>query len=88
MLEGSDLPWSVALLGGDVVQSGLARLALERGGHLRLGLEDYSGPGTPTNEQLIRAAVELARKVGRPIATPAQAAEIMRLPRTSLPRFA
>ena len=88
MLEGSDLPWSVALLGGDVVQSGLARLALERGGHLRLGLEDYSGPGTPTNEQLIRAAVELARKVGRPIATPAQATEIMRLPRTSLPRFA
>lgn len=84
MLDGSELPWSVALLGGDVVESGLARLALERGGHLRVGLEDYAGPGTPTNEELIHGAVELARKIGRPIASPAEAAEILGLPRKSL----
>ena len=47
MLDGCDLPWAVAVIGGDVVGSGLARLALERGGHVRVGLEDYAGPRTP-----------------------------------------
>jgi hypothetical protein len=39
MLDGASLPWAVAVIGGDVIASGLARLALERGGHLRVGLE-------------------------------------------------
>jgi uncharacterized protein (DUF849 family) len=81
MLEGSAVPWAVAVLGGDVVASGLARLALERGGHLRVGLEDHAGSRTPTNEELVREAVEVARSVGRPIATPAEAARILGLPR-------
>ena len=80
MLDGSGLPWSVAVLGGDVLASGLARLALERGGHLRVGLEDYAGTLRPTNEALVRDAAGLARELGRPIATCAQAAEILRLP--------
>jgi hypothetical protein len=37
MLDGTGLPWSVAVLGGDLVGSGLAEHALERGGHLRVG---------------------------------------------------
>src|SRR5262249_3382360 len=57
LLDGTGLPWSVAVLGGDVIASGLARLALERGGHLRVGLEDYAGPRAPTNEELVREAV-------------------------------
>lgn len=81
MLEGCDLPWSVALLGGDVVSSGLARLALERGGHLRVGLEDYAGPGTPSNLELVQAAVEEAAKFGRSPASGAQSAEILGLPK-------
>jgi uncharacterized protein (DUF849 family) len=81
MLEGCDLPWSVAVLGGDVTASGLARLALERGGHLRVGLEDYAGPRQPTNEELVHDAVRLARTVGRPVATPEEAASILGLPR-------
>jgi len=81
MLEGSGLPWSVAVLGGDVLASGLARLALERGGHLRVGLEDYAGPRQPTNEELVREAVALARAVGRPVATCAEAAQVLGLPR-------
>ena len=80
MLEGCDLPWSVAVLGGDVITSGLARLALERGGHLRVGLEDYAGTGQPTNEELVRDAVRLARAAGRPVATPEEAASILGLP--------
>jgi uncharacterized protein (DUF849 family) len=81
MLDGSGLPWAVAVIGGDVVGSGLARAALERGGHVRVGLEDYAGPRRPTNVELVREVTALARAVGRPVATPANAAELLGLPR-------
>ncbi len=81
MLEGSALPWSVSAVGGDLLSTPVARLALEAGGHLKIGLEDYSGPGTPTNEELVAQAVQLAREVGRPIASPTEAAAILDLPR-------
>jgi uncharacterized protein (DUF849 family) len=81
MLGDCPVAWAVAVLGGDVVASGLARLALERGGHLRVGLEDYAGARTPTNEELVREAVDLARAVGRPVATAAEAGRILGLPR-------
>lgn len=80
MLDGCDLPWAVAVLGGDVVESGLAQLALERGGHLRVGLEDYAGAGTPTNAELVDEIVALIRKAGRPIASPDDAARLLNLP--------
>ena len=80
MLQGCPLPWSVALLGGDVVGSGLARAALERGGHVRVGLEDYAGPGTPTNLELVEQLAELAADLGRPLANGAQAAALLDLP--------
>jgi uncharacterized protein (DUF849 family) len=81
MLEGSGLPWSVAVLGGDVLACGLARLALERGGHVRVGLEDHAGPRTPANEELVREVVRLAAEVGRPVATARDTAELLGLPR-------
>ena len=79
LLEGSKLPWAVAVLGGDVVESGMARLALERGGHVRVGLEDYAGERRPANAELVREVVDLARRVGREVATPARAAEILEM---------
>lgn len=45
LLEPSGLPWSVAVLGGDVVGCGLAEVAIRRGGHVRVGLEDHARPG-------------------------------------------
>jgi 3-keto-5-aminohexanoate cleavage enzyme len=72
LLEPSGLPWSVAVLGGDVVASGLAELAIRRGGHVRVGLEDYAGPDTPDNIELLDAAVALLDRLGR---TPASIAE-------------
>jgi uncharacterized protein (DUF849 family) len=81
MLDGCDLPWAVAVIGGDVVGSGLARLALERGGHVRVGLEDYAGPRRPSNVELVREIAEVARAVGRPLATPSDAAGLLGLPR-------
>lgn len=80
MLEGSGLHWSVAVLGGDVVGCGLAALALERGGHLRVGLEDYAGPGSTSNLELMAQAVEVARACGREPATPAEARRILGFP--------
>src|SRR5690606_31707144 len=81
MLDGSALPWSIAVVSGDPFDGGVARHALERGGHLRVGLEDYAGPRQPSNLELVEQAVALCRAVGRPIATPTQTAEILRLPR-------
>ena len=80
LLDGCDLPWSVAVLGGDVVACGIARLALERGGHVHVGLEDYGGARRPSNEELVTEAVKLSAEVGRPVATCAEAAALLGLP--------
>ena len=81
LLEDCDLPWAVSVVGGDVNASAVVLPALERGGHIHLGLEFYGGPGTPTNAELVSEAVALCAKARRPVATPDEAAEIMRLPR-------
>jgi uncharacterized protein (DUF849 family) len=81
MMEGTGLPWMVSAIGGDIVQCGLARLAIERGGHVQLGLEPYGGPRTPTNEELVREVVALAAKAGRPVAAITEAREMIGLKR-------
>jgi uncharacterized protein (DUF849 family) len=80
LLDGCDVPWAVSVVGGDVTTSEIAISALERGGHLHLGLEFYGGPDTPTNVDLVRRAVELCRQSRRPVASPEEAAKILRLP--------
>ncbi len=85
MIEGSDLPWSVSSFGDDCVGCGLAEAAIRRGGHVQVGIEPYGGPRTPRNVELVEEVVALAGKLGRPIATPAQAARIMRLPNYPVP---
>lgn len=81
MLGDSELPWSVSVWGGDLMETPIARLALERGGHLHVGVEEFYSPlRSPSNEELVREAVELCAEVGRPVATLAQAAEIIGLP--------
>ena len=77
LLEPSGLPWSVALLGGDVVGCGLAERAIRRGGHVRVGLEDWAGPGEASNADLVRGAVALVERLGNTPATIAQTREIL-----------
>lgn len=79
MLEGTDLPWCVAVIGGNPLDDGLARYALERGGHVRLGLEDLAAPGL-TNVDMVQAAAELIREVGRPLAAPSDVPGLLGLP--------
>jgi 3-keto-5-aminohexanoate cleavage enzyme len=77
MLEGTGLPWMVGVITGDVVSSGLATAAIERGGHLRVGLEDYAGRNTPSNEALVIEAIDLIQTLGHDIATSEQTLQIL-----------
>jgi uncharacterized protein (DUF849 family) len=80
LLEGSDLPWSVSVWGGDLLATPIARMALERGGHLHVGLEEHFHPEhKPSNEELVRAAAALVAEVGRPLADTSQTAQILGL---------
>jgi uncharacterized protein (DUF849 family) len=82
LLEGTDIPWSVSVWGGDLFETPLARQALERGGHLHVGLEEHFDPNDkPTNAELVERAVALAREVGRPVADAKETARILDLPR-------
>ena len=80
LLEPSGLPWSVAVLGGDVVGCGLAERAIRRGGHVRVGLEDYAGPAVPTDPELLDEAVALVERLGRAPATSAEARKMIAVP--------
>jgi len=77
MLEGTGLPWMVGVMGGDAIGCGLAAAAVELGGHVRVGLEDFHGPGTPSNEALVVAAADLIRSLGADVATIDQAREVL-----------
>jgi len=80
LIEDSGLPWAAAVLGGDCVESGMAGWAVERGGHIRVGLEDYAGEETPTNLELLARATQVVETAGKRVATPAETAEILGLP--------
>jgi uncharacterized protein (DUF849 family) len=78
MLGDHDIPWAVAVLGGSVLDAPVARLALERGGHLRVGLEDHERG--PANAEQVANAAKLCAEVGRPVATTDDTTTILDLP--------
>ncbi len=80
ILGDCPIPWAVSVVGGDVGRTEVAAAALELGGHLHVGLEFFQGDRQPSNVELVREAVVLCQKSGRPVATPAEAAEILGLP--------
>jgi len=78
MLEGTGLTWMAAVFGGDVVASGIAALAIEKGGHVRVGLEDHHAPPRqPRNVELVSEVVTLCRAAGRPAASFEDAPKIL-----------
>jgi len=78
--EDCDLPWFSAVVGGDLIHTPIARATVERGGHLRVGLEDHLGDRQPTNVELVQEVVALCQELGRPVATCSQVGDILGLP--------
>ncbi len=76
MLEGSGIPWMINLRQGDLM-NGLGEIAIARGGHVRVGIEDYSGSRTPRNEELVAEIVDLGRTLGRPPARHDEVASLL-----------
>ena len=73
--------WTVAGIGRG--QLPMAVLAIVMGGHVRVGLEDnlyYRKGQLATNEQLVSRVARIAAEVGRPVATPEEARQILGLP--------
>ncbi|MDH3679681.1 MAG: 3-keto-5-aminohexanoate cleavage protein [Acidimicrobiia bacterium] len=81
LLGGRPIPWAIAVFGADAATCGMADWALARGGHLRVGLEDYDGHDRPTNVELVERAVAAIEAAGRRPASPSEAAELLGLPR-------
>lgn len=79
LLRDSKLPWAVAVLGGSLLDSEIAGWALERGGHLRVGLEDH--PDAKSNRDEVERVREFVERRGRRLATAAEAAAMLDLPR-------
>ncbi|MEF8800253.1 MAG: 3-keto-5-aminohexanoate cleavage protein [Halolamina sp.] len=61
----------------------LTTMSMLLGGHVRVGLEDnlYYRKGEPaeSSAQLVRRSVRIAEELGRPVATPAEARELLGL---------
>jgi uncharacterized protein (DUF849 family) len=69
LLGDAGLPWTVSAWGSDLLKTELPRLAIEKGGHIQIGLESHFDPvDKPTNEEQVAHVVELARAMGRPVA--------------------
>jgi len=78
-----DSTWMVAGVGR--FELPLAREAIARGGHVRVGLEDNlylrKGVLAQGSYELVREVASYAREAGRPLATPDDASRILRVPR-------
>jgi 3-keto-5-aminohexanoate cleavage enzyme len=76
-----DATWTVSGIGR--FETPLAAAAIAMGGHVRVGFEDniYYGRGelATSNAQLVARIVRIANELGRQVATPDQAREILGL---------
>ena len=76
--------WQVIAIGRQEIWA-LHRRCLELGGNARTGLEDTfylpSGDKTTSNGELIEAMVKIVREVGREVASPSEAREILNVRR-------
>ena len=80
-LFGNDIPWCAAGIGPNQII--LNDWAISSGGHVRTGLEDNVRLDrdrlAPSNAALVARAAMLCQKYDRPVATPAQARQILGL---------
>lgn len=69
--------WAVSVIGANAFA--ILANTMERGGDVVIGLHDYPYPelGFPTNAELIARVADMARAMGREVATAAEAREIL-----------
>jgi len=77
LFDPDKLAWMVTLRDGDVTER-LASLAIEQGGHVRVGIEDYAGDRQPRNEELVAAAASLGAAHGRRPAMPSEVRALLK----------
>lgn len=77
-----DATWTVAGIGA--AQLPLTTMAIVLGGHVRVGFEDNiyyrKGELAVSNAQMVARVARIAGELERPVATPAQARQILQLP--------
>jgi 3-keto-5-aminohexanoate cleavage enzyme len=76
LFDSNSIPWMVTLREGSPAD-GLARLAIKRGGHVRVGIEDFGGSRTPRNEELVEEIAGIAVSLGYRVARPHEAMELI-----------
>ena len=71
------IEWTVCNFGGNLFA--LAAGIISQGGHISIGLGDYTYPelGQPTNADLVARVVAIAHELGREVATPDEARQIL-----------
>jgi uncharacterized protein (DUF849 family) len=69
--------WTVVNFGGNLFS--LAGSIIAQGGHISIGLGDYTYRelGAPTNAEIVRRVAEMARELGREVASPEEAKRIL-----------
>ena len=77
MPENPRFEWNVMCVGGNLFP--IVGAAIERGGHIAIGLGDYPYTefGTPRNAELVERVALMTRQVGREVATPGEAHRIL-----------
>ncbi len=80
---GRNVEWTVVNFGGNLFS--LAGAIIAQGGHISIGLGDYtySELGQPSNADLVRRIAQMARELGREVATPEEARAILGMEATS-----
>ena len=78
-----DVPWMVAAQGDAILDSAVAQMALERGGHIRVGVEDLSGASNMSNLETVDAVKVLAAKTERQIVSGQAAKEYLGIRETA-----
>jgi len=73
------LPWFISIWGeGNIDTRPFIKRVIELGGHVKTGLELFYDPNrNPTNVELLQEAQEIAREVGRPLASSDEARSIL-----------
>lgn len=80
LMDGLDLPWAAAVLGGNILEGAFLETVITAGGHIRVGLEDFNRPSRLSNLELVEAAARRIRDAGYRTANFAETRNLLKVP--------